>query len=155
MFKIILHSILTSALILFHCVAWHVCPFSDFIWSLIMSGMDKTSKYIQTSVTLFHRLWTVCLIALLNLWGDMWFAENLGNFELSFVSWGRKEKVLDLAEILVRKYFQCFQLRHVLKMFKWMTSCFILWHSWNPVTNTINVHLITTTMLAVIRETVL
>ena len=68
------------------------------------------------------------------------------------MSWGRKRKVLDLAESLARRYFQRFQLRHVLKMFKWMTSCFILWHSWNTVTNTINVHLIMNTMLVVIRE---
>lgn len=84
----------------------------------------------------------------------LWFAENLGTFDLSLVSWGREKKDLDLAESLVRRYFQSFQLRHVLKMFKWMTSCFTLWHSWNTVTNTINVHLITNTMLVVIRETV-
>lgn len=44
---------------------------TSFSLSLQTLGMDKTSKYIQTSLTLFHRLLTMCSTVFLTLQGDI------------------------------------------------------------------------------------
>lgn len=47
-------------------------PFrSPFTLPSQMIETDKTSKCIQTSLTLFPRLLTMCLTVFLDLWGDI------------------------------------------------------------------------------------